>query len=149
MRTRCQERSHTYISRSNYIVAEIAPEATSIRRCSARPVSHHEESIEPKGCIYNNLGKYTTSVTVLVSVKNVNKTLFLEAPSTVGSQRLSRESMRRKITSCESIRPSSFTTSALVCSTELGGTGWPGIGMEREWPVAFYIPTYQQQASRR
>ena len=44
-------------------------------------------------------------------------------PSTVGSQRLSRESIKRNTASCASNRSSRTLTSLFVCSSEPGGIG--------------------------
>ena len=78
--------------------------------------------------------------------RNVRSSTFpFAAPRTVGNHRLSLESMRRKIASCSSKSFSSFATSALTCSREASGTGWPGIGMLRETPAAFYEGIAQTQ----
>ena len=69
----------------------------------------------------------------------MNSTLPFAAPITVGSHLLSRESINKNTASWPSMSFSNFSTSALAWAIELalGGTGWPGIGIERVWPVAF------------
>ena len=71
-------------------------------------------------------------------MQSTKLTLPLEAPRTVGSQRLSLESMSRNTASCSSKSCSSFWTAALASARDeaVGGIGWPGIGMDRVCPVA-------------
>lgn len=60
------------------------------------------------------------------------------APMTVGSQRDSRESMRRKTASWSRINPSSLATSLAVDCSAACGIGCPGMGMVKECAAAFY-----------
>lgn len=68
--------------------------------------------------------------------RNIRRTLPFAAPSTVGSQRLSLESIKRNIASWSSTSFSSFATSAAAWSTLWGGIGCPGMGIDSSWPSA-------------
>jgi hypothetical protein len=64
-------------------------------------------------------------------MKDAKFTFTFDAAMTVGSHRLSLESINKNTASCSSMSFSSFLTSALALAKEAGlfGIGWPGIGM--------------------
>ena len=58
----------------------------------------------------------------------------IEAARREGSQRDSRESINRKMRSCEVIKSLSFSKAALTSGSVVSLTGWPGIGIDKTWP---------------
>lgn len=120
----------SYISGCDNVVAVVATQPLAFGEGAPYAVAHHQKAIEAEGRIHNNLC-IIYALNGGRAADRPGQTLPFDAPITVGSHRLSRESISRKTTSCSSKSFSRVATSCFVCSTELGGIGCPGIGMLR------------------
>lgn len=96
-------------------------------------MSHNEIRIKPKSSIQHNLVEMLSAKFLYVRGRMM-RTFPFAAPMTVGSQRLSLESISKNTTSCSSNNFSSVATSCLVCATEAGGIGCPGMGILKLYP---------------